>query len=432
MNLEKNQQDYDLEFMNRIVLIREMDRDCNYLLFMDELAGLYEKISGRLKRAYIYDLENNYQDIKLFFPEKRYIQRDKKVLLVSHGLNRTGAPIVLKDMARVMMDRGFQVIILSLEDGPLRSEYNDMGCVVILQHKLSAGQYSDIEIEKEQFYVLDNLVRQCKISLFCTLVLHRLIEHYLDSPYTIYWWLHEGSITFSACGTYLPPKLTPNIRVITSCRYVEAYLKTYHMEKNLYGCLNYLFEDVGKKELPQKQEILYFACVGTIDQRKGQDLLVEAIQELPFSYLIQTDFTFIGAKNDKEIARRVEALSRHYRNVHICPVMSRKELIDKYRQVDVVVAPSRDDPMPVVLTENMCLGNIVLCSTHTGTADYIEDGVGGFVFESDNAEALKEKIMQIADSKEVLHPIRERSRSIYEYNFSRRVFEKKIMDLFDM
>lgn len=432
MNLEKKQQNYDLEFMNRVELLRRPDRDYDYLLCMEELADLYEKISERLKRAYVYDLENNYQDVKLFLPEKGYIQRNKKVLLVSHGLTRTGAPIVLKDMAKVMMDRGTQVVVLSLEDGPLRSEYQDMGCMVIIQPKLSIGQYDDMEIEEEQFYILDHLVKQCSISLFCTLVLHRLVEHYVNTSYPVYWWIHEGSTTFSACGNYLPKELSSNIHVITSCKYVESYLKQYHMEKNICGCLKYLFEDVGRKDFSNQPDIVHFACVGTMDERKGQDILVEAIQRLPFSYLLQTDFTFIGAKNDKQIARSVETLSGHYRNVHVYPVMTREDLLDKYRMVDVVVTPSRDDPMPVVLTENMCLGNIALCSTHTGTADYIEDGVNGYVFESENVDALVNKIMEIVDGKASLSRIREESRAIYEGNFSRTVFENDIETLFDI
>ena len=60
-----------------------------------------------------------------------------------------------------------------------------------------------------------------------------------------------------------------------------------------------------------------------------------------------------------------------------------------------LISPSRDDPMPVVMTEGLMLQKICLCSTNCGTADYIEDGKNGFVFQSENAWLKKLCILSI-------------------------------------
>ena len=109
--------------------------------------------------------------------------------------------------------------------------------------------------------------------------------------------------------------------------------------------------------------------------------------------------------------------------------MSRAELYEEYEKADCIISPSRDDPMPVVLTENMRIGNICMCSTATGTSSYIENGVNGFVFESENIEEIAKQIMYVVDHKNQLFNIGENSRKIYEDNFSRTVFEENIKKL---
>ena len=102
-----------------------------------------------------------------------------------------------------------------------------------------------------------------------------------------------------------------------------------------------------------------------------------------------------------------------------------------YQKMDVLISPSRDDPMPVVMTEGLMLQKICLCSTNCGTADYIEDGKNGFVFQSENADELAEKIMYIVDNFENLDSVRLSGRKLYEKYFTPEVFEKNILRIME-
>lgn len=48
---------------------------------------------------------------------------EKSILVFSHQLSRTGAPIVLLDLVRIMKKEGYKVAVISFMDGSLKEEY---------------------------------------------------------------------------------------------------------------------------------------------------------------------------------------------------------------------------------------------------------------------------------------------------------------------
>lgn len=424
---EEKQADYDIAFYNAIQDIRECAQDGEYLLNIINATELYHFCSPRLKNAYKLDNESNVYNVKVYFGEKVLEKYNRTITLVSHELNRTGAPVVLEDLAKVLLENKFNVLILSPVDGPLREEYVAMGCTVIIQHNLMNGQYTNEAVPKEKMLLLNDLVRKSSFTVFCTLVLYNLVCHYIDTDYPIYWWIHEGDITFESCKNYLPERISSNIRVLAGGQYVLDRFKKYDLPEYNGKILSYMVEDVAVFQ-PKKHDnpVIRFVCVGTIDYRKGQDLLVEAIKLLPYHYLKQIDITFIGAGNYDYIVKKIKALTKSYSNIHLLGTMSRTELYEEYEKADCIISPSRDDPMPVVLTENMRIGNICMCSTATGTSTYIKNGVNGFVFESENIQEIANQIMYVVDHKDCLNIIGNNSRKIYEENFSREIFEENI------
>lgn len=427
---DTEQQEIDTRFYN---LLQSFRRDL-FLLEAKELMetflaikNLYSRLSNKVRETYLFDNMNTYHEIRVFFPEEKKEEKKKTVTLVSYELTRTGAPTVLKDLAALLMEKGYEVYIVSTADGPLREEYVCMGCTVIIQDTLGVGVYSEECIEENKFVFLDALLEYSEFAVFNTLVLHKVLRHYSGYKKKIYWWLHEGDVTFNACRPYLMKEISDNIQIVSGYQYVDIRVKECFGNQYSGTILSYMVPDFERKnEKKNDREKLRFICAGTIDSRKGQDLLVEAIKGLPFEYLKKTEFIFVGAKNDKHIVRQLEAMNSHYSNVFVYSPMKRDEIISLYEDVDCALIPSRDDPMPVVATENMILGNTVLCSTATGTASYITDGENGFVFESESVEALIKKIMYMVDHMEIISDVGEKSRKIYDDNFSKMYFEKEV------
>ena len=51
----------------------------------------------------------------------------KKILVITHQLSRTGAPIVLLDMMRAYWRKGYQLEVIAMMDGELRKDIEEMG-----------------------------------------------------------------------------------------------------------------------------------------------------------------------------------------------------------------------------------------------------------------------------------------------------------------
>lgn len=106
--------------------------------------------------------------------------------------------------------------------------------------------------------------------------------------------------------------------------------------------------------------------------------------------------------------------------------MSQKELARAYRDIDVLACPSRDDPMPIVVTQALMYGKTCMVSKHVGQMEFIESGVNGFIFETE--EELAGQMAWVVDHKEKLYEIGKRGRRIYEQNFSEEIMEKKLAE----
>lgn len=67
-----------------------------------------------------------------------------------------------------------------------------------------------------------------------------------------------------------------------------------------------------------------------------------------------------------------------------------------------------------------------ILSDATGTAGYIQDGMDGIVFRSEDAEQLADKMIWCIEHPGQLADMGIRARKVYENVFSMRVFEENV------
>ncbi len=92
-----------------------------------------------------------------------------------------------------------------------------------------------------------------------------------------------------------------------------------------------------------------------------------------------------------------------------------------------MICPSRDDPMPVVVTEMLALSKPVICSTNVGQSRYIQDGVNGYVFENDDADGLLAKIKYVVTDPSQSRTVGKKGRLLYEKYFTMDIFRKNLL-----
>jgi len=133
-------------------------------------------------------------------------------------------------------------------------------------------------------------------------------------------------------------------------------------------------------------------CSGLIP-RKGIHYLVQAFTELrlPASEL----WLIGGGLTDPYLIQLLNKSKKH--NVIIKGFHPQRELQQLYSQGSVFVLPSLADGFGMVVLQAMACGLPVIVTNKVGASEVVEDRISGFVIESANVDALKEKILYLYD-----------------------------------
>lgn len=150
---------------------------------------------------------------------------------------------------------------------------------------------------------------------------------------------------------------------------------------------------------------------------------------IPDTKKSQARFVFIcpGAGNDSkwgEMACRIP-------QIEILGEQTQEELEQILSNIDVFVCPSRDDPMPIVVTEAMQHYVPCIVSNQVGQSEFMIGDVGGFVFESEDVEALSRLMEFCIDCSKEIEKRQDEAYKIYCDNFSQDAMERKVREIID-
>jgi glycosyltransferase involved in cell wall biosynthesis len=134
-------------------------------------------------------------------------------------------------------------------------------------------------------------------------------------------------------------------------------------------------------------------CVGAISLRKGQLHLLEAWRQLA---LPKAELTLIGG-----VVEEIEHLVRPYAG-QFRHIIRAEELRPHFVRSSVMVVPSIEDGHAHVVGEALACGIPVITTVNTGAADYIHDGVNGFIVPAASPEALAEKLLALYCDRDLL------------------------------
>jgi glycosyltransferase involved in cell wall biosynthesis len=159
-------------------------------------------------------------------------------------------------------------------------------------------------------------------------------------------------------------------------------------------------------ESSEKKGIIKFLFVGQIIERKGIDLLFQALQ-LERHRSWRLDIVGDGAKlcQYKQLASDLGIEDR----VQWLGVLQNTEVQLRMAQADKLILPSRFDGWGAVVNEALISGTPVIISDACGAADLIRASWRGRVFKSGSVVSLREAL--VADMQPVLDDTRTRIKS---------------------
>lgn len=399
----------------------------DYILLMskDEINIKNQLLALGVKEKYIityndYDILKLCSEMRVYssFNEKREGNSNNIILLLSHELTNTGAPIVLVYMAMLLKKNGYYPIIISRTNGMLQEKILHEEILLIVCKELSRDNF-----------ILSMLLQRTSLVICNTVELGFLVSDYAGVSKKVIWWIHEGTVNYGRKTiAYCKSDLPVNVKVYAVSELSKKIFVQYAGNKKTEGILPYGIPDRGCKEKSIEKRIK-FLLAGTLSKRKGQDIMIEAIQNLSDEERECAEFIFAGSVADVDIYEKI-------RNCNLNSVIYLGELsVDRmqelYESIDVVVCPSREDPLPVVLTEAMMNKRLCIMSDNTGTASLIKAGQDGLICRTDDVESLAEQISWVIHNTDKLPAIMQAGRRVYENFFTMEAFEKRIMSMVD-
>lgn len=142
-------------------------------------------------------------------------------------------------------------------------------------------------------------------------------------------------------------------------------------------------------ELAQKKTILF---VGNFLPVKNLDFLIKILPRLGSD----TVLVIVGGGYDEKYIKELIAGTPYQKNiVFLGPLVDELKLSLLYAAADLVAIPSRSESFSLVAAEAMASGGIVLGSDTPGVSGRIDNGVDGFLAETENERAWVEKTNMI-------------------------------------
>ena len=136
----------------------------------------------------------------------------------------------------------------------------------------------------------------------------------------------------------------------------------------------------------------YVLFVGRLAPAKGVDILLRAWQRVvPSSPETSPVDRRIGPESEKlaVMAKELGILE----SVRFLGRKSQEELLHLYRHAEVVALPSRNEGMPFAVLEALASGAVTISTRIPGVAELIEDGVSGYLIETDSPDGLAARLM---------------------------------------
>ena len=148
-------------------------------------------------------------------------------------------------------------------------------------------------------------------------------------------------------------------------------------------------------------------CVGRYEERKNLMMLVKVLDSIKEKY----DFSLVVIgeyqnEGQKEYYKKLETMIATYdmcERIRLLKNLNMDQMYDEYRKADLFVLPSTRERASVSQLEAMSCSLPVVCSNTNGTANYVQDGVNGFLFRDNDADDLRNKLeMLLSDRGKLL------------------------------
>lgn len=337
-----------------------------------------------------------------------------KLLFITHNSHRAGAPKVLLLFLQWLKEHTkHQIDLIDLSPGGLHESFKEV-CdhYYTINNKKPVGILEKIALKTGLFSV-KNLMDKLKVASYDLIYANtvksipygtalkkimptaKLLVHVHELPTTI---------------NLLIPEFSKYVRYIDKVIAVSGLVKNELINtfNFLEGSISLVYEfsdkilDIEKRVFSENDNIFYIGASGSVDWRKGADIFLQVARTL-FKQLPHAKIKFIWVGKISQKARLIlenDILKLGLKD-KVQFVGEKADPYPYYKNFDVFLMTSREDPFPLVCIEMGQMGIPIICfEKAVGTAEVITKG-GGKIVPYLDAEAMANMVVSYFENTEL-------------------------------
>lgn len=346
----------------------------------------------------------------------------KRILVILQSFGYHGGALTAVYAAKALKQRNYHVVLMaSGGNQTFIDEMEKQGLNILI---CSALPYLYME-ERAFIEQFDAVIVNVFPMILCA------VEISKQKP--VIWWIHEASISYKETlvqfSEYAKTEQMDRMDIYGVSRIAQDNFNYYfpnRITKTLaYGIPDEL-KDMDRKD---KEAPVVFAIIGVVMPLKAQDLFLEAVKHMREELKSKAEFWIIGFLGQDSYSNKIKEMVSNETSAALLGEMTRREIQNAFEEIDVLVCPSVEDSLPIVVTEALMYGKVCIVSDSVGMADYITEGKNGFVFPKGNRKALSEKMEWMIENREQLWQIGQNARQTYEDHFTLECFGERLEEI---
>lgn len=317
---------------------------------------------------------------------------------------------------------GWENVFAAPEAGPISDALAHNGTRVVLE----AGLLTDPDHKK-----LRMLSRDFDVVVANTIACWPAVRAARSEGVPVIWYIHETFAGVRLMGQI--PEIRPTLEmadlIVTPARETARIYEG--LTRTPVKVVPYGIPDLGFDPKRIDPGAVRFLLLGTYEERKGQDICLDAIARVEAGLRSRGRFRFAGRPLDSEFFERAQRKAAAVGNVELLGGVDREEAGRLLRETDVLLVTSRDETMPIAIIEAMSLGRGVIAAEMGGIPEWIRDGLNGFLVPREDSTQLAAAISRCLAQPEILAEVSRCARRTYERHFRVESFAQRFGELLE-
>jgi len=351
--------------------------------------------------------------------EKNEAGAKPRVLLVSHETTLSGAPIQLVHLAQWLRNAGWDICVAMPDEGPI----SEMLASVEVSTVLEPSLLTDLAHAR-----LRELCRDFDVIVANTIASWPAVRAAHLEGRAVLWYLHETLVAVRLI------RAIPEMR--SALGMADLLVTPTRQTARIYEGLTHAPIEVVPYGIPRPpvlarndSDATRFLTLGSFEPRKGQDILAEAIGKLHAPTRERCVFKMAGRVLDEAFYNELQTRVAGFDHVELIDALDHSRALTLLNDTDVVVLPSRDETMPIVILEAMGLGKAVVSTDVGGVREWLRDGLNGLLVEKENPDALAGALTVCAGQHEFVQQLARSGGRTFDRHFTLDRFASRFAEI---